>query len=417
MQKKSHEKEENQDSIVKKVLDKEIPMHKLEEHLEPKKAAEVRRKVIERMTGAKLDYLGSSPIDYSSIVNKNAENVIGFAQLPLGIAGPVKVNGSYANGEFYVPMATTEGALIASVNRGMKAVTMSGGANAKVLKDAMTRAPVFELDSINDVASLLEWMERNQKGIKAAAEATTSHGRLIEIMPFVIGNNVWLRLAFETGDAMGMNMVTIASEAAAEYIEENFKRARLLSVSGNMCSDKKESAVNSLLGRGKTVLSEATIKEEVINEMFKASAEEIHNLNIKKNLLGNARAGSTKFSGHSANMIAAIFAATGQDIAQVVESSTCYTWTELRGRNLYISVTMPSLEIGTVGGGSSLPTQKEALSIMGVAGGGDPPGSNSLKFAEIISATVLAGEFNLLAAQASRELGRAHKNLGRNLKK
>lgn len=401
------------EDVVRKVLSGEIPIHKTEEYLEPRKAAEARRLAVEAMIGSKLTAVGSSTLDYSGILNKNAENVIGYTQMPLGIAGPIRVSGSHAKGEFYVPMATTEGALIASVNRGMKAVTMSGGANSRVLKDAMTRAPVFELDSINDTANFIEWMEKNQKGIRAAAEATTSHGKLKEAIPFAMGNNVWLRFAFSTGDAMGMNMVTIASEAACEYIEENFKKARLLSVSGNMCSDKKESAVNSLLGRGKTVLAEATIKAETLEGLLRATAEGIHNLNLKKNLLGSARAGSGKFSGHAANMVAAIFAATGQDIAQVVESSGCFTLTEVRGRDLYISVTMPSLEIGTIGGGSSLPTQKEALSIMGVAGGGNPPGSNSLKLAEIISAAVLAGELNLLAAQFSRDLGKAHERLGR----
>lgn len=405
------------DEIVRKVIRKEISLHQIEEHLEPRKAAEARRLAIESITGTKLPTLGSSSLDYSQMVNKNAENVIGYAQIPLGISGPLKVNGSHAKGEFYVPLATTEGALIASVNRGMKAITLSGGANAKVLKDAMTRAPLFELDSIIDAADFIEWVEKNHDKIKKAAEETTSHGKLKKILPFVLGSNVWLRFEFETGDAMGMNMVTIASEAASEYIEQNFKKARLLSVSGNMCSDKKESAINNLLGRGKTVLAEARIPADIASKVLKASLSAIHNLNIKKNLLGSARAGSTKFNGHAANMVAAIFAATGQDLAQVVESSSCYTMTEVKGDSLYISVTMPSIEIGTIGGGASLATQKEALSIIGVSGGGNPPGSNSLKFAEIIAATVLAGELNLLSAQSSKELGMAHKKLGRNSKR
>ncbi|HUB92722.1 MAG TPA: hydroxymethylglutaryl-CoA reductase (NADPH) [Candidatus Saccharimonadales bacterium] len=406
----------NAEEIAEKVLRKELSMRQIEDYLGPAAAAEARKLVIEKATGAKLSAIGSSSLDYSQISNKNAENVIGYSQMPMGIAGPMKVNGMHARGEFYVPMATTEGALIASVSRGMKAISMSGGASARVLKDSMTRAPVFELGSIVDTAEFLEWIERNQKGIRAAAEATTSHGKVKEILPFVLGNNVWIRFAFSTGDAMGMNMVTIASEAACEYMEKGFGKARLVSVSGNMCSDKKESAVNSLLGRGKTVVADALIKGEVVSELLKATPEGINNLNIKKNLLGSARAGSSKFNGHAANMVAAVFAATGQDIAQVVESSSCFTLTEVRGKDLYISVTMPSIEVGTIGGGSSLPTQREALSIMGVAGGGDPPGSNSLKFAEIIAAAVLAGELNLLAAQFSRDLGKAHRKLGRNAK-
>ncbi len=408
-------KESKINGIVKKILDGKIPMHQIEMHLPPREAADARRKALGKITRSTFGAIGSSTTDYSQIANKNAENVIGFTQIPLGVAGPLRVKGSYANGDFYVPMATTEGALIASVNRGMKAITTSGGATAIVVKDSMTRAPLFEFDSITDACGFVAWTEKNWKGIVAAAESTTSHGRLKEMVPFIMGNNVWLRFGFSTGDAMGMNMATIASEAACEYIEENFEGARLVSVSGNMCSDKKESAVNNLLGRGKSVVAEAVITKSALEGVLKASAEGIHNLNIKKNILGSARAVSSKYNGHAANIVAAIFAATGQDIAQVVESSSCFTLTEKRVGGLHISVTMPSIEIGTVGGGSSLPTQKEALSIMGIAGGGNPPGSNALKFAEIVSAAVLAGELNLLAAQFSRDLGKAHRKLGRNI--
>ena len=391
-----------------------IPMHKLEAYFPPKEAAAKRRSIVEKLTGASLSSIGSSALDYSGIVNKNAENVIGFMQMPLGVAGPIFVRGSYANGEFYVPMATTEGALIASINRGMKAITLSGGAYSVVTKDLMTRAPLFEFASAGDAVEFVAWAEKNWKGITAAAESTTTHGRLKEMLPFIMGNNVWLRFGFSTGDAMGMNMATIASEAACSYIEKNFPKGHMVTVSGNMCSDKKESGVNSILGRGKTVISEATITSAVLSDVLRSNAQGLHNLNMKKNFLGSARAMSGKFSGHSANAIAAIFAATGQDIAQVVESSGCFTLTEPRGADLYISVTLPSLEIGTVGGGSSLPTQREALSIMGVSGGGNPHGSNASKLAEIIGAAVLAGELNLLSAQFSRDLGKAHGRLGRN---
>lgn len=416
MQNESPGKGKALDKIVKGLLSREIAFHQAESYLGPKGAAEARRLALELITGSKLNSIGSSSLDYAQMVNKNAENVIGYTQMPLGIAGPIKVNGSHAKGEFYVPMATTEGALIASVNRGMKAVTLSGGVNSRMIKDAMTRAPLFELNSIADTADFMEWIEKNWRGIKGAAESTTSHGKLKEVLPFAMGNNVWLRFAFETGDAMGMNMVTIASEAACEYIENNFRGARLLSVSGNMCSDKKESAVNSLLGRGKSVIAEALVKRGVVEGVLRSTVDGMHNLSIKKNLLGSARAMSSKYNGHAANMVAAIFAATGQDIAQVVESSSCFTLTEIRGKDLYISVTMPSIEVGTVGGGSSLPTQREALSIMGLAGGGSPPGSNARKLAEVIAAAVLSGELNLLAAQVSRDLGKAHKKLGRNTK-
>jgi len=211
-----------------------------------------------------------------------------------------------------------------------------------------------------------------------------------------------------------MNMATIASDRLCSFISERYGGpVKCVTVSGNLCTDKKPSAINRVLGRGKYVVAEAVIKGDVLRKVLKTTAEDVHYANVSKNLLGNAVAGSPSFNGHVANMIAAIFIATGQDVAQVVESSMAYTWTEVRGEDLYISVTLPSLEVGTVGGGTWLPTQREALELLGVAGGGDPPGTNALKLAEIVSATVLAGELNLLASQVTGELAKAHERLGR----
>ncbi len=404
------------DEIIEKITKKELQMYKLEEYLGPNKAVEIRRQIVEKATNSNLADLSIEDADYSQMVNKNAENVIGFIRMPIGISGPITIHGDYASGEFYVPLATTEGALIAGINRGMKAISESNGSKVKILGNAMARAPLFEFDSITEVGEFLNWLDLNMDNVKKIANATTSHGKLRDVKPFVTGNNVWLRMSFETGDAMGMNMATVASEAASSYIEEEFPKAHLVTVSGNMCSDKKESMVNNLLGRGKTVVADAVINRKVCSEVLKTTPEQITRVNMKKNMLGNARAGSTKFSGHSANIVAAAFAATGQDIAQVVESSSCYTWAEARESGLYISVTLPSLEVGTVGGGTSLPSQKAALSIIGAAGQGETIGTNANKLAEIIAAAVLAGELNLLAAQGNRELGKAHSKLGRNIK-
>ncbi|MGC9106489.1 MAG: hydroxymethylglutaryl-CoA reductase (NADPH) [Thermoprotei archaeon] len=405
------------DEVVEKLVKGELDFHKVDELLEGNAAVLARRLAIERLTGTKLPNIGSTVIDYEGIKNRNAENVIGAVQVPVGVVGPLEVRGDYAKGRFYVPLATTEGALIASVNRGAKAVTLSGGARVKIIHDGMARAPVFALDNIDEVAEFLSWVEANFQEIKKVAESTTSHGKLMRVEPFVLGNNVWLRMVYETGDAMGMNMATIASEAVCNYIEEKFPKARCVAVSGNMCSDKKQSSINVLHGRGKTVVAEALIPHEVMGKALKSDATLIHEVNLRKNWLGGARAGTIyQFNAHFANIVAAIFLATGQDMAQVVESSMGYTWTEVREKGLYISVTLTSLEVGTVGGGTRLPTQREALSIMGVYGSGDPPGTNAKKFAEIVAATVLAGELNLLAALANKELGRAHKRLGRGAK-
>ncbi|MDE1860613.1 MAG: hydroxymethylglutaryl-CoA reductase (NADPH) [Candidatus Micrarchaeota archaeon] len=396
-----------------KIVEGKLGLHKIDESLPGKEAVDARREIVEELTGKKLEAIGAVQLDYDAIKNRNAENVIGGAVIPMGIAGPIKVCGDYANGSFYVPFATTEGALIASINRGAKALTLSGGVQVRVIEDAMARAPVFRLESVKDVKEFLHWLKEHEAQIKEAANATTKHGEMRSIRPFVLGNNVWLRLSYHTGDAMGMNMVTIASEAACAYIEESFEKARFVAVSGNMCSDKKESLVNNLYGRGKSIIADAKIPEKVLSEVFGIDAEQANDTNIRKNLLGSARAGSLKYNGHFANVIAAIFAATGQDLAQVVESSSGYTWTEVRGKELYVSITLPSLEVGTVGGGTGLPTQKEALSMLGVQGPGNPSGRNSLSFAEIIAAAVLAGELNLICALSSRELGRAHSKLGR----
>ncbi len=404
------------EELLKKIIKKEIPLHSLEEHVAPKEAAVLRRRFVESNTGSMLSAIGSATIEYEKVFNKNAENVIGAVQIPLGVAGPVKVNGEYAKGEFYVPLATTEGALIASISRGMKGLTLSGGADVSIISDSMARAPLFEFDSAADAKRFINWVDRNKKNIITAAESTTHHGKVSGIMTFILGNNVWIRFSYTTGDAMGMNMATIASEAACHYIEGNFTGANLVSVSGNMCSDKKESYVNELLGRGKSVVADAIIKKAVLKDVFKTTAAKANNTNIKKSILGSSRAGSSKHNGHFANVIAAVFLATGQDPAQVVESSAGYTWTEVRGEDLYISVTLPSLEVGTVGGGTGLATQAEALSILDVKGSGGIAGSNSKKLAEIIAAAVLAGELNLLCALSSRELGKAHSELGRNKK-
>ncbi|MCX8196591.1 MAG: hydroxymethylglutaryl-CoA reductase (NADPH) [Acidilobaceae archaeon] len=393
----------------------ELSFSRLEEQLgNPNLAALVRRKYLERKLNVNLSALGSTIIDFKELYGRNIENAIGAVQIPVGVAGPLRVEGDYAKGEFYIPLATTEGALVASVNRGAKAVTLSGGARAKVLRDGMARAPLFWTPSIEEAARFAEWARRNVEAFRAAAKETTRHGELLEVQPFVVGNLVWLRLVFRTGDAMGMNMVTIASDRICKLVESSYDgEASCIALSGNMCTDKKPAAINRLLGRGKYVVAEAVVKAQVVREVLRTEPHLIHYVNSAKNLLGSAAAGSVSFNAHYANIVAAIFLATGQDAAQVVESSMGYTWTEMRGEDLYISVTLPSLEVGTVGGGTRLPTQREALSLMGAAGSGDPPGANALKFAEIVASAVLAGELNLLAAIAAGHLARAHERFGR----
>ena len=373
-----------------------------------------RRLALEKMYGVTLSSIGSTILDFEELVGRNIENPIGAVQVPVGVIGPLRIEGDYARGDYYVPLATTEGALVASVNRGAKAITLSGGVRTKILFDGMSRAPAIWTPSIVEAVRLVKWVEEHFDEIKREAESTTRHGKLKRIDAFHVGNIVWLRFMFETGDAMGMNMVTIAVDKAVNWIANNFPgNIKVISLSGNMCVDKKPNYLNMLFGRGKTVVAEAIVKREVVENVLKTEPEHIDLVNRIKNLLGSARAGSLSYNAHYANIIAAIFIATGQDVAQVVESSMGYTWTEVRDGDLYISVTLPSLEVGTVGGGTRLPTQREALALLGVAGGGDPPGTNARKFAEIVAATVLAGELSLLAALAAGHLAEAHRRLGR----
>jgi hydroxymethylglutaryl-CoA reductase (NADPH) len=376
--------------------------------------AVIRRLYLEDIKGISLSSIGSTIIDFEEVVGRNIENPIGAVQIPLGVAGPLKIVGEHVHGDFYIPLATTEGALVASISRGAKAITLSGGAFATVYRDGITRAPLLKTANAKKAVELAKWVLNNIEDIKKVAESTTRYGKLVAIEPYIAGNNVWLRFKFTTGDAMGMNMVTMAVDKAAKYIEEKFGETELVALSGNMCVDKKPAYINSILGRGKSVVAEAVIKKDVVSSVLKTSVNAMADVNSRKNLLGTAMAGGIGLNAHVANVIAAIFIATGQDVAQVVESSIAYTWMEeTQDGDLYASVTLPSLEVGTVGGGTWLPTQKEALSLLGVYGSGDPPGINSVKFAEIVASAALAGEVNLVAALASDQLARAHERLGR----
>lgn len=368
-----------------------------------------RLSAVEEYSRVKLENIGRNSIPPEA-ASHNCENMIGSTQIPLGYAGPVTVEGEYAFGEFLVPLATTEGALIASISRGMSVINASGGSRTRVFGDYMTRAPVLRVRDLEHACQCIQWIDAHEDEIKAAAASTTSHGKLVRIEKFPMGRGIYLRFSFETGDAMGMNMATIASEAACKVIEEATGSV-MVSVSGNMCSDKKAAAINMIEGRGKTVIAEALIPSDILESKLHTTAEAIVETNIRKNLIGSSLSGTLGANAHAANMVAAFYIATGQDPAQVVGGSLTLTNCENIDGNLYISVRMPAVELGTVGGGTSLPCQSEALEIMGCKGTG-----KARKLAEILSVTVLAGELSTLAAQAAGQLGKAHAELGRGKK-
>ncbi|GAB6860461.1 hydroxymethylglutaryl-CoA reductase (NADPH) [Haloplanus litoreus] len=399
------------DALVRRVRDGDLRVHELEEHADADTAATARRRLVESETGVSLDAVGAYgfPADRA---DANIENMIGAAQIPMGVAGPVTVDGGALDGERYLPMATTEGALIASVNRGCSVVDAAGGATARVTKSGMTRAPVFRVADVAEAEALVAWVRDNEGTLREAAEATTSHGELQGVTPYVVGDSVFLRFRYDTKDAMGMNMATIATRAAAEVVEAETS-ASLVALSGNLCTDKKPAAINAVEGRGRSVTADVTLPRGVVEERLHTTPEAVAEVNTRKNHVGSAKAGSLGFNAHVANVVAAMFLATGQDAAQVVEGANAITTAEVREAGLYVSVSLASLEIGTVGGGTKLPTQGEGLELLGVAGGGDPAGSNADALAEAIAVGALAGELSLLAALGSRHLSSAHESLGR----
>lgn len=395
--------------IVNKLINGEIKLYQLESICENvDEAVAVRRKFIEEISNSQLKHLANYSLDMGEAVKRNIENPIGTIQIPIGVAGPLKINGNHANGEFFVPLATTEGALVASVNRGASTITVSGGVNTHLIDDKMTRAPAIKTASISEAFTVKNWMESNFTKLKSLAESTTNHGKLIKIDPIIIvGNTVYPRFVYSTGDSMGMNMVTIATETILDAMEKELG-FHALALSGNLCTDKKPSYINLIEGRGKTLSADILIKEDIVKSKLKTSAAAIEEVNTTKNLIGSAAAGSMGFNAHYANMIGALFLATGQDEAHIVEGSLGITTAENRDGDLYFSVNMQDVPIATVGGGTRIETAQESLDILGVNGSG-----NVAKFAEIVIATVLAGELSLIGALAAGHLAKAHKDLGR----
>ena len=400
------------EDLVDRVRDGDVRLHELDEHVDPDAAATVRRRLVAERSEATLDAVGEYAFDAAD-ADPNIDNMIGAVQVPLGVAGPVSVDGGAFAGDRYLPMATTEGALVASVNRGCSVIDAAGGAIARVTKCGMTRAPVFRVADVAEAEALAGWVRDNESTLRAAAESTTSHGELLGVTPYVVGNNVYLRFRFDTKDAMGMNMVTIATGEASAVVEAE-TNASLVALSGNLCSDKKPAAVNAVEGRGRSVAADVELPRDVVTERLHTTPEAITEINTRKNHVGSAKAGALGFNAHVANAVAAMFLATGQDEAQVVEGANAITTAETTADGgLYVSVSLASLEVGTVGGGTGLPTQAAGLDVLGVRGGGDPPGSNADALAEAIAVGALAGELSLLAALGSRHLASAHEDLGR----
>ena len=372
--------------------------------------AEARRRFVQERTRTSLEHVGSFSFD-PGVLPGNVENFMGVAQVPIGLAGPLKINGEHAKGEFYIPMATSEGTLVASYNRGMRLLSESGGVKTTVIGQFMQRSPAFFFDDALQAREFGEWVAENFDAIRQAAETTTRSGKLINIRQFAIGPVRNLRFNYTTGDAAGQNMTGKATRAACEWIMKNYpKKARYI-LSGNMDTDKKHSRANMLLTRGKRVVAECTIKADLLKSLMHTTGKDLFYTRQISNV-GAFLAGSANNGAHAANGLTAMFIATGQDVANVSESHAGVTYAQLLDNgDYYWSITLTSLIVATYGGGTGLPTQRECLEMMDCYGAG-----KANKFAEICAAVVLAGDTSLSSAILADEWVSSHDEMGRNRK-
>jgi hydroxymethylglutaryl-CoA reductase (NADPH) len=374
------------------------------------KQVEARRKAMERLTEVKLKSLMTGLEVIKAANGKNIEQAVGVTTVPLGIAGPLLIKDGYGKlRKYFLPLATTEGVLVASVNRGCKAIAAAGGADVRSKDMGMTRGPVFKAANLDKAKKFEHWLANNFSALKNICERTSSHLELLEVSSQVVGRNIFVRFKYDTQEAMGMNMATIATQAAVQFIEAR-ELATCVSLSGNYCVDKKPAYINEINGKGKRVWAEVLLKEKYVKGYLKTDAEKLAEVFYRKMLVGSAASGSMGFNGHFANIVAALFLATGQDIAHVAEGSLGISTAEREKGGIIVSCYLPNLVLGTVGGGTGLPAQKEALRLLGF---GQGISGEACTFAEVVGGAVLAAEISLAASLAEGSLAKAHLQLAR----
>jgi len=384
------------------------PIPRSRENDYSKEQAATRCEFITGRTGARLDTISSYSIDPAT-VRGNVENFIGTVQMPLGLAGPIHINGEHASGDFYVPLATTEGTLVASYSRGMRAISESGGVKTTVVKHSMQRAPVFLFEDALQAREFGAWLIANLDEIRAVAGSTTRSGRLVEIEQYPVANMLYTRFCYTTGDAAGQNMTGKATFVACEWIKRKHPLKPGYFLSGAIDTDKKHSAMNMIQTRGKRVIAEFTLKREVARDLLRVEPADLYRYR-QIAAVGALQAGSVYSGAHSANGIAALFIATGQDEANVAESHAGITYGQLlENGDYYWSVTLPAVICATHGGGTGLPTQRECLQMLDCYGAGKAD-----KFAEIVAAVVLAGDVSLTSAVLAGDWVSSHEAMGRN---
>jgi hydroxymethylglutaryl-CoA reductase (NADPH) len=338
----------------------------------------------------------------------NIENMIGTVKVPVGIVGPLRVNGLHANGEFLVPLATTEAALVASYGRGADIASRAGGVTAAVVSEGVLRSPGFKFADLADAGLFLDWIARSCGALKAAADATTRHGKLVSIEPVMDNDIVFLLCRFTSGDASGQNMVTIATEMLCRYIEANCPiRPVHWFVEANFSGDKKSTHLGLMTGRGRKVTASVTVPRILVEQGLHVTTERMMDY-AQMASLGAMLSGQLGCQGHYANGLAALYIATGQDAACVSESAVGFTRMEARDGDLFVSVTLPNILVGSVGGGTALPSQSAALDLLGLRGDG-----KAAAFAEVAAALCLCGEISIIGAIAAGDFVQAHRKFAR----
>ena len=366
-----------------------------------------RRQWLEQKTGCRLTHIAAHSIPGDEM-RGNIENPVGTAQMPLGVAGPLLIHGTDAQGVFYVPLATTEGALVRSYERGMVALTRSGGVTTRIYTDENRVSPVFLFDSVDKAHEFTKALPGKFEAIRCEAESTTRHGKLQRLECHAVGREVIVNFSYFTGDAQGMNMIVKATEHACKWIMDHSEALRFYVFSG-FSSEKRASGSLLSGGKGKKVTAGARLPRRIVKSYLHITPEELAKMR-QHTMLGHLQANAIGYNGQLANGLAAIFIACGQDVANIVNSAVGITNFELdQNGDLYASVTLPSLTVATVGGGTALGTSRECLEVLGCAGSGQAG-----KFAEIICAALLAGELSMGAAIASDEFVAAHETYGRN---
>ncbi len=392
-------KEVDIENIFKKIEKNKLSLPKLDSFLgNGNLATLIRRLYLEKKLGINLSSIASTILDFDEIASRNIENSIGAIQIPLAVVGPLSINGDYASGEFYIPLATTRKAVVSGINRGCEAITLSGGARVKIIKNYIVRHTLLKTKNLAEAIKIDEWIKKNFELLKDAAERIIQHGKLKEIRSFIAGNIIWLKHVYLVEDIINENSLTKGINEICETLKKNLDNIKCITFDENLHdSFKGSSYLDEFHSKGKYVIAEALIKDDILEKVLKTSPEKIYYNKLAENLIDNNIAiCSINYNIRFADIITSMYMATGQDLLRAIRSSIGCTRIEIREESsLYISVTLPNLEVEVIEKNIELPTQREALSLIGITE--ENPHINASKFAEIVASTVLAGELNSLA--------------------